>query len=335
MIRKFHQLIFCKDPLHTGHFVNPAALLSEFKKHIHRYIPEVGKYDDHYNERFYGLKVSISYSFWTGINIEIQGNLLTTAYNYVSETVGFKSIYLTISFTTFDNAGIDQIKIWKDNSLQFYGGKKYVETEFNFYLSMASTVTIDPSDIVIHIIDVNGNTRVIERTTEALVFTSDDLVRATVLDITRYFDLPDDVVNYVFDEIEEVVGDITDFVNEVLEFLDTVLNFVLDGLKYVWKMLIRYYIDKSREMGIDGRAYLIGIFSEMKGDPNILLDPVTIALNSSYATAQIDNAVEQLPSLRSQLPAIDRDTIISSLGGFSKIFENVFGPDSIFKSAIM
>ncbi|MHA2249020.1 MAG: PKD domain-containing protein [Candidatus Kariarchaeaceae archaeon] len=263
------------------------------------------------------------------IGIDFTGGLSVMARKVVDTITEIVDPLVNIQFDIEDEAGIDKIIIYQDGAnfktIENINSKEFRVNEF--FTLQNEGFSLDTTTILFEIHDINGNIRMIERTTEVKTFggvllaAGVTLIKETAEHVIHKLK---DVVSWVWDKLQQFGQTVLDTVNEVAKFVDEVTKKVADWIMKqfdkVWEGFVRdamnlllakgkEYLDRSGELF----QTIIGAYTTARGE---IVDTVDTIMEGPVVSI-INNTLSNLSSMIDEfMPPINASAITEAINGF-------------------
>lgn len=327
-------------------------LSAEITRNIHKYLPELGNFDTWLSNTlsFFGFGLSFHFDPFQPINvgsnpgITVDGDFGVKAVNYETEAKGYQSVTADVIFDAYDNAGISEVRIWRDNTgprVIQGNGEQWVHIDETFELSSATTFAVEPTNFKIELEDINGNVRVISRNLEGLVFQLDAIIRNIVLNVAESLEIPTDPIEWVFDQIGNLIEGVRDtaiqFANDVADFVENAVNFIASAVENLWTGFVRNLLNELKRLFFDpGRDYLVDLIQDYQANPETLFSQTGAA--SNYLTNMLQSGSQDIKDsiigLAGQYPNAEESDQLEEEAGILGFFSDIIPEDSLIASAI-
>ncbi|MHA2251171.1 MAG: hypothetical protein ACXAD7_12480, partial [Candidatus Kariarchaeaceae archaeon] len=286
-----------------------------------------------------GMWFKIKWRKGRPVGIDFSGTLKMYAKKVVDVITGIVDPVANIQFDIEDEAGIDFVKIYKDGALvktKYARGRKSLRINENFKLTK-SGFKLNKVNVLFEIHDINGNVRMIERTTTVETYGA-ALLKAGITFIKRTFPKLYDIISWAWDRIKEFLSAVADVIENIVKFVAAVAKKVLDWIKAqfdkIWEGFLRDTINVVLNIG---KHYLDTADTILRGLTNAYLEarPTLVGIVDDFMDSPViqfvnDSLAEVSDVIDDYLPPFDKDALKEAIG-------SVFGPvmDIIESNALL
>ncbi|MHA2091158.1 MAG: PKD domain-containing protein, partial [Candidatus Kariarchaeaceae archaeon] len=307
-----------------------AAFLNFAKRNINTIFPVASQYKQSLTntlsfERF-GLKIKKVGGVPKGI--DLWGSLTMVVRNVVDTITSIVDPLVNIQFDVEDEAGIKKIVIHRDGAplktINNINRKHYQVNEF--FALEKNGFSLGTTNLVFEIHDLNGNVRMIERTTTVKTFTGAILAAGITFikeTATAIIQKLKDVVSWLWDKLQQFGAAVVDTIKNIASFVNETFHKVVNWIKAQFHKIWEGFIRSATNLLMKGKEYLdragdllntvSNTYSEVRGE---FVSGITLFRQSPFVQTINDSLNDAADLIDEYFPPFDKKALTDAINSF-------------------